>query len=45
MTEIFLLLSIFLMGMLVGVLWAENQAQKIAKRIIDEEFNRRGIHD
>lgn len=45
MTEIFLLLSIFLMGMLVGVLWAESQAKKIAKRIINEEFKKAGIRD
>ena len=45
MIEVILLLSIFLMGVVVGLLWAESQAQKIAKRIIDQEFNSRGIHD
>lgn len=45
MTEVILLSCIFLMGVVVGLLWAESQAQKIAKRIIDQEFNKRGIYD
>jgi hypothetical protein len=43
MTEIFLFLSVFLFGMLVGVLIVQETTKKIAKRIIDQECDRRGI--
>lgn len=45
MIEVILLSCVFLMGVVVGVLWAESQAQKIAKRIINEEFKKAGIRD
>lgn len=45
MIEVILLSCVFLMGVVVGLLWAESQAKKIAKRIIDQEFNSRGIYD
>ena len=43
MTEFFLFASVFLMGMLVGTLLMQESAKKIAKRIIDEECDKRGI--
>ena len=43
MTEIFLILSVFLFGMLVGVVVTQEAAKKVAKRIIDQECDRRGI--
>ena len=43
MTEFFLFASAFLMGMLVGIVIVQESTKKIAKRIIDEECDKRGI--
>lgn len=43
MTDILLLLSVFLFGTLVGVLLAHETAKKVARRIVNQECDKRGI--
>jgi hypothetical protein len=43
MIDLLLLVSVFLLGTLVGVLATQNVAKKVAKRIIEEECDKRGI--